>query len=126
MALIQGRFYLELGARVRRAREDASLSQEDLAKSIGVSRSSIANIETGRQPIYVEALVRVAEVLKTPILKLIPFHTGDSTDTMNAGLDHLADDQRHWVTRVLMTSANKKEKDETKVFTGKKKGRRAT
>jgi transcriptional regulator with XRE-family HTH domain len=53
-----------LGGRVRIARLAVCLRQEDVAKRVGMSRSSIANIETDRQGnIPVTTLVRLAEAL---------------------------------------------------------------
>jgi transcriptional regulator with XRE-family HTH domain len=53
-----------LGERVRTARLAACLRQEDVAKRVGMSRSSIANIEADRQGnIPVATLVRLAEAL---------------------------------------------------------------
>jgi transcriptional regulator with XRE-family HTH domain len=53
-----------LGQRVRTARLAACLRQEDVAKRVGMTRSSIANIEADRQGnIPVATLVRLAEAL---------------------------------------------------------------
>lgn len=45
----QRAFYAELGGRVRRARETAGLSQQELARALGLTRSSVSNLEAGRQ-----------------------------------------------------------------------------
>jgi len=52
-----------LGQRIRNAREGASVRQDQLARSVGLSRTSITNIERGRQGIQVYLLVRIVEVL---------------------------------------------------------------
>lgn len=41
--------YVAFGQAVRRLRGEAMLTQEALAKSAGLTRTSIVNIETGRQ-----------------------------------------------------------------------------
>lgn len=51
-----------LGARLRRAREAAGLSQAAVASAIGRSRSSVTNMESGRNPPGREALRRLAKV----------------------------------------------------------------
>lgn len=38
---------METGERIRRARERAGMSQEDLARAVGVSRTTASNWETG-------------------------------------------------------------------------------
>lgn len=50
-----------IGARIRRLREAAGLRQQDLADAIGLTRTSITNIEKGIQPVSVENLRIIAE-----------------------------------------------------------------
>jgi len=52
-----------LGKRVRTHRRAAGLSQADLAWQVDLTRSSIANLECGRQDISVTRLVGIAAVL---------------------------------------------------------------
>ena len=42
-------FYAEVGRRVRMAREAAGLTQDALADQVELSRTSVTNIEKGRQ-----------------------------------------------------------------------------
>src|SRR5712692_1672050 len=56
-------FYKALGDLIRRRRKILNLSQEKLAGRLGVSRASIANIETGRQKILVHQLLQLAATL---------------------------------------------------------------
>ena len=66
--------YRELGRRIRRARERNSegLSQDALAKRLGISRASVVNIEGGRQRAPLHLLWQIAEVLGTDLTFLIP------------------------------------------------------
>lgn len=61
-----------LGAKVSARRTAKQWSQSDLATAAGITRSSVANIEAGRQvpalPVYV-ALCRVLEVDPGPLLR---------------------------------------------------------
>jgi transcriptional regulator with XRE-family HTH domain len=57
-------FYPAFGERVKQAREAAGLTQLDLAKKIGLTRSSVANIEAGRQKPTVEKAAMAAIVLR--------------------------------------------------------------
>ena len=65
-------FYRGLGLSVRRAREASSLTQEELASAIGISRTSLTNMELGRQRVLVDQLAGIALRLKVPIQSLIP------------------------------------------------------
>ena len=53
----------ELGKQLKEARAGANLSQEELAKRIGVSRQTISNWENGRSEPDLETLGRIAELL---------------------------------------------------------------
>lgn len=68
------RLYLELGVRVRRRREALGKTQEELAGEVGISRSSIANIERGQQHAPVHVLLGLAESLKLEMGALLPTH----------------------------------------------------
>src|SRR5580698_9588997 len=66
--------YRELGRKIRQARERQGqrLSQDALAKRLGVSRASIVNIEAGRQRAPLHLLWQIAELLGSDLTELIP------------------------------------------------------
>jgi transcriptional regulator with XRE-family HTH domain len=66
--------YQHIGRRIREAREHGHprLSQDRLAKRLGVSRASIVNIEAGRQHAPLHVLWQIAEILGTDLALLIP------------------------------------------------------
>ena len=66
--------YRTIGVRIRDARKRSAqkLSQAKLAKHLGVSRASIVNIEAGRQHAPLYLLWKIAEVLDTDLVMLIP------------------------------------------------------
>lgn len=66
------RFYVELGARIRTCREELHLTQAELAEEIGISRTSLTNIESGRQRILVDQLVGLCKRLSVSATDLIP------------------------------------------------------
>ena len=66
------RFYEDVGRRVRAAREKAGLTQGQLATRIGLTRSSIANLEAGRQKILLHALYGLSDVLDLDPAVLLP------------------------------------------------------
>ena len=104
MASPQGPFYETLGQRLRDARRSAKLTQDDLARAVGISRTSITNIETGRQPLYVHVLMRIAEILGTSATNLMPPRLAISAENdLAPHLKRLKRSQREWVARVIET-----------------------
>jgi DNA-binding XRE family transcriptional regulator len=66
------RFYWEVGYRIRVARDLAKTGQAVLAKTVGVSRSSIANIEAGKHRSAIVDIAIIADVLGQRLDVLIP------------------------------------------------------
>jgi DNA-binding XRE family transcriptional regulator len=64
-------FYAAVGQRIAKARI-GRLTQEALAKKATLTRTSIVNIEKGRQQILLHTLVDIARALKMPVAELIP------------------------------------------------------
>ena len=57
--------------RIRHSRKEKGLSQEQLAKISGLSRSSIINFETGRRDPRVKDLRKIARALGVSIEQLL-------------------------------------------------------
>lgn len=64
--------YLCIGERVRQARETAKLTQNDLAKRVCLTRTSITNIERARQSVQLHTLYAIAEALEISVHALLP------------------------------------------------------
>lgn len=64
--------YKEIGELIRRRRKHLGLKQENLARELGISRGSLANIEIGRQSVLVHQLYRFATALKMSPIELLP------------------------------------------------------
>lgn len=64
--------YRGVGRKLRQTRENQHLSQESLAKRLGISRTSMVNIEAGRQRAPLHLLWQIAELLETKLPLLIP------------------------------------------------------
>jgi transcriptional regulator with XRE-family HTH domain len=65
-------FDREVGLRLQRARKDRGLTQEELARRIGLPRPSYANIESGRQRVPLDVIWRAAIVLEQSFAVLVP------------------------------------------------------
>ena len=62
---------MNIGERIKEARLNTKMTQDDLAKEINVSRSTVANWESGRNNPDVESLIKIADILKVPIKSLL-------------------------------------------------------
>jgi transcriptional regulator with XRE-family HTH domain len=61
----------DLASRVRDARNNAGLTQEQLGEATGLSRDQIANIELGRRDLGALELYPLAAALKVRVLDLL-------------------------------------------------------
>lgn len=63
--------YAAVGWRICEARQARSLTQAQLAVGLDVTRSSVANIEAGRQRTSIHVLVAIAQALDVPVASLL-------------------------------------------------------
>ncbi|MGQ9556976.1 MAG: helix-turn-helix domain-containing protein [Desulfurispora sp.] len=59
--------YKLIGRRLQLAREEAGLSQEQLATRLGCSQSTLSNYEKGKRRLYLAQLEKIARVLNKPL-----------------------------------------------------------
>lgn len=97
------RFYREFGRRLREARRSAGLTQALLADSVGLSRTSITNIERGNQHIPLHLLPELAAALGDDVHELLPPLTNGALQPM---LADLSPPDREWVRRVVEEPGN--------------------
>jgi len=71
--------YKEIGERIKEKRENRKpkFSQQKLSKRIGISRTSMVNIEKGRHHIQIHTLYHIASALGTDIEFLLPVLDGE-------------------------------------------------
>ena len=68
----QNVLYIELGKKIKNVRNKKKLSQADLAKACSLSRTSITNIEKGRQHLPLHTLYTIAYALGINVAELLP------------------------------------------------------
>ena len=68
----ESEIYGRLGILVRQHRKRLDMNQQTLGRAIGLSRASVANIETGRQHIPLHHLYRLAAALRVDPQTLLP------------------------------------------------------
>jgi len=97
--------YRHIGEVIRNRRRSSKprLTQERLAQRVGISRASLANIETGRQSVMVHQLYALAEALKlAPADLLPPADVADAHAEWNAILPaDLNSAQKNQIARLL-------------------------
>jgi transcriptional regulator with XRE-family HTH domain len=95
--------YRRIGELIRAFRRKAELSQEALGLQVGRTRTSITNIEAGRQRFTLDFLFLIADALHTDARELIP--SADSV-ILPAEIEkklpkHYTDTQRRALQRVV-------------------------
>lgn len=65
-------FWAELGLRIAIARDTKGFTQTTLSRRVGLSRTSVANIEAGRQRVDVFGLRVIANAIGCGMLTLLP------------------------------------------------------
>lgn len=103
-------FYSAFGRMLSEMRRKKRISQEMLADELGLSRTSITNIEKGRQPVQLYSLYVIARLLATDVKELLPsaatferperakglnVSRSEWLQTMNVVLDPAGDDDAH-------------------------------
>ena len=99
-----------LGTRIGVERRRSLLTQEDLARRVGIGRTTIANIERGRQSVSVPLLYRLASALGVAPESLLPqgVETSSSEADGSGSSDKSALSGRHnpWVNEILQECRN--------------------
>lgn len=91
--------YAELGNIVFETRKNHGWRQQTLANMLGLSRASVANLETGRQRILFHTFLQLCNVLSKPMPEC-----GDAADW-------LAEENRELRAQIAMLKAQKARKD---------------
>ncbi len=64
---------IELGKNAREAREKKNLTQEEVAKAVGISINHYAGIERGEENPTLAVLEQICKVLKVKSSEILPF-----------------------------------------------------
>jgi len=93
--------YEIVGRRVREARKAVKLTQEDLAARVNLTRTSVTNIEKGRQKLLLHTLFELAAELKVPVTQLMPDVSAEKhhiEDKLGNGLSPV---EKQWIVGEL-------------------------
>jgi transcriptional regulator with XRE-family HTH domain len=99
-------FYAELGRRIRVVRESRGLTQEALASLISLTRTSITNIEKGRQKLLVHTLIDIAVALKATPESLLPQSQFSSEERIEELIKDNSSNEQDWI-KAIVNAAHK-------------------
>jgi len=107
---LENDFYSQFGRLVKLHRCRMHLTQQDLSERLNLSRSSIANIELGRQKVLLHQLFDLAEALNLKPLDLLPTSDAEAELTAVFRAENHDEPVIEWAKH-LVTLVNR-EKDE--------------
>ena len=95
--------YRVLGAAVAKQRKSLGLTQADLASRVGMTRASLANIETGRQSVLLHQVYEIADALglegihtlapdkaeMNPVVRTVPIDAASVTDVQRSQVERV-------------------------------------
>lgn len=102
--------YRQLGQNVARLRNERRRTQAEVAAQIGLTRASLANIETGRQKVLMHHVFRLANALDcASILDLVPgsFVFADDNSPITTNGSTLSDQQHALVQHFVQTAGKR-------------------
>jgi transcriptional regulator with XRE-family HTH domain len=99
--LDQKAFYAEVGQKVKQARERRGLTQEELSSQVSLTRTSITNIEQGRQKFMLHTLIQMAAALAVAPSSLLPEAIPPPADDLEVELKDLPANKRQWIKKTI-------------------------
>jgi transcriptional regulator with XRE-family HTH domain len=71
--------YEEIGLKLQKAREEAGMSQEELAKLSGCTQAAMSYYELGKRRLYFAQLKKISEILRRPITYFLDSSYGEGS-----------------------------------------------
>lgn len=105
-------FYAAFGHLVRDARKKSGLTQEELGRLIGLTRTSVANIEAGRQKALLDTVYRIAGAVGASPSDLLPDAPPDEGSIdLPPQVDTQRPEVQQWILDVVEASDSAKGKN---------------
>lgn len=101
-------FYSTVGKKIRQGRIARKITQEELGASVNLTRTSIINIEKGRQRMLLHTLVAIAETLRTDTSSLFPDRKESVTDRLDQMLDARPATEQAFVRDAIRSATKRK------------------
>jgi len=90
-----------MGRLIRARRKKIDFTQDDLAQRVNLTRTSITNIERGRQKFQIHTLFDIARALEVSPTALIPLADFQELALVNEQIKGLPADEREFAKSVL-------------------------
>jgi len=96
-------FYEEVGRRIREARKRRKppLTQEALAKRVSLTRTSITNVEKGRQKFLLHTLAEIAAALQIEPASLLPQSSAEAERQLDEALKNRPRSEKEWIKSAI-------------------------
>lgn len=98
--------YAEIGSQIRELRNKKGITQERLAELVSLTRTSITNIEKGRQKLPIHTLYVFANALGVAPRDLLPEIKKTKQILQNKALKHLSKNEVKWIEAVMKGGAS--------------------
>ncbi len=85
---------MQIGDRLREARRQRRLSLQQVAQSAGISAATLSRIETSKQSLDIQLLLRVADTLGAAPADFLTRAGDDRVSDLQRALEHLAPESR--------------------------------
>lgn len=99
--------YQTVGRRVREARKTSKLTQEELASRVNMTRTSVTNIEKGRQKLLLHTLFDLAAAMKIQVVQLIPESAEHKPRIEQKLTNGLSKAEKEWIVGELLKPSKK-------------------
>src|SRR5688572_31187866 len=92
-------FYEEVGRRIREARKQRKppLTQAELADQVALTRTSITNVEKGRQKFLLHTLADIATALQVEPASLLPPSSAEADRQLDEALKNRPRAEKEWI-----------------------------
>lgn len=99
-------FYVEFGRALKQLRTNAHLTQDELATRVGLGRTSVTNIEQGRQHVPLHMLFELASAVGVEPVALLPKKQAEAplSEAVQTALGQLAGrEEQEWLRQLVAT-----------------------
>lgn len=106
-------FYDDVGRRIREARRRRKppLTQEGLATLVSLTRTSITNVEKGRQKLLLHTLADIAAALNVEAATLLPQSGNGAEHQLDEALKNRPKSEKEWIKSAVNAAQKGRNED---------------